>query len=72
VLALLFLLGFIAGVVATVVMTHRIDRDVPAEIAAQPEKDPFDISMDAIEQWNQALLNVPVVKRPMVFEEKRH
>jgi hypothetical protein len=70
--ALLLLVGFIAGVVATIFMTHRIDRDVPAEIKAEPEADPLDIEIDAIEQWNQALLSVPVVKRPMAFGERRH
>jgi hypothetical protein len=69
--ALLLLIGFIAGVAATVIMTHKIDRDVPAEIAAQPKKDPFDISIDAVEQWNRALLNVPIVQRPMVWKETR-
>jgi hypothetical protein len=69
--ALLLLIGFITGVVTTIVMTHRIDRDVPAEIKANPDKDPFDVAIDAVEQWNQALLNVPIVKRPMVWEETR-
>jgi hypothetical protein len=71
--ALLLLFGFIAGVVTTVALTNRVERDVPQTPEPAPERKPdeFDAAIAAIEQWNQALLNVPAVKRPMIWKETR-
>jgi hypothetical protein len=53
------------------VFNKKIEYNVPAEIAANPKEDPLDIEIDAIMAWNDALLNVPLVKRPAVLGETR-
>jgi hypothetical protein len=68
---LVFSLGLIAGAYCVGLMNKKIEYDVPKEIAESPKEDPLDIEIDAIMAWNDAVLSVPIVKRPMVFGETR-
>ena len=69
--ALLFLAGFVAGIVSAVVLTQKIDRPALPAVPVVSNEERFDAQLDAIEQWNQALLNVPAVRRQMNFKETR-
>ena len=68
---LVFSLRPVAGVYCVGLMNKKIEYDVSKEIAASPNEDPLDIEIDAMMAWNDAVLSVPLVKRPMMFGETR-
>jgi hypothetical protein len=69
---LIFLIGMIAGSLFTILMTREIAAAIPDPQPSRPPADEGERQIDEIMAWNQAILNVPRVDRPMVFEEWRH